>query len=144
MAGNPIDKYAAEELFGIQSAAIAIADKNKKVVWFNQSFKKKYGTGRIKGVTINSLFNLELPDLPLTFKNRKSFAHPLPKSNNNLIVTPLHTKAKKRVLDGYMLEFVAISQSTPDSSYDAEIIQRNIVFQNDLRQVLILLDNESS
>ncbi|RKY93556.1 MAG: hypothetical protein DRQ01_04505, partial [Ignavibacteriae bacterium] len=144
MAGNPIDKYAAEELFGIQSAAIAIADRNNKVVWFNQSFKKKYGTGRIKGVTINSLFNLELPNLPLTFKNQKSLVHPLPKSNNNLIVTPLHTKAKKRVLDGYMLELVAISQSTPDSSYDAEILQRNITFQNNLRQVLILLDNESS
>ena len=44
MAANPIDKYAAEALFGIQSAAIAIADKNKKIVWFNQSFKKYYGT----------------------------------------------------------------------------------------------------
>ena len=32
--GNPIDKYAAEELFGIQSAAIAIADKNKKIVLY--------------------------------------------------------------------------------------------------------------
>ena len=48
------------------------------------------------------------------------------------------------MLDGYMLELVAITQSTPDSSFDAEILQRNIVFQNDLRQVLILLDNESS
>ena len=144
MAGNPIDKYAAEELFGIQSTAIAIADKSKKIVWFNQSFKKNYGAGRIKGVTINSLFNLELPDMPLTFKNQKSLVHPLPKSNNNLIVTPLHTKAKKGMLDGYMLELVSIAQSTPDSSYDAEILQRNIVFQNELRQVLILLNKESS
>lgn len=144
MAGNPIDKYAAEELFGIQSAAIAIANKNKKIVWFNQSFKKNCGAGRIRGVTINSLFNLELPDLPLTFKNQQSLAHPLQKSHNNLVVTPLHTKAKKRMLDGYMLELVAITQSTPDSSYDAEILQRNVVFQNDLRQVLILLDNDSS
>jgi len=144
MAGKPIDKYAAEELFGIQSAAIAIADKNKKVVWFNQSFKKSYGAGRIKGVAINSLFNLELPDLLLTFKNQKSLTHPLPKSNSNLIVTPLHTKGKKRVLDGYMLELVSISQRTPDSSYDAEILQRNIAFQDELQQVLILLDKESS
>ena len=128
MAANPIDKYAAEELFGIQSTAIAIADKNKKIVWFNQSFKKNYGTGRIKGVPINSLFNLELPDLPLTLKNQKSLVHPLPKSNNNLVVTPLRTKAKRGMLDGYMLELVAITQSTPDSSYDAEILQRNIVF----------------
>jgi hypothetical protein len=89
MAGNPIDKYAAEELFCIQSTAIAIANKSKKIVWFNQSFKKNYGAGRIKGVTINSLFNLELPDLPLTFKNQKSLIHPLPKSNNNLIITPI-------------------------------------------------------
>ncbi|MGB5849633.1 MAG: hypothetical protein WBH40_14160, partial [Ignavibacteriaceae bacterium] len=88
MAANPIDKYAAEELFGSQSAAIAIADKNKKIVWFNQSFKKNYGTGRIKGVTINSLFNLELPDLQLTFNKQKSLVHPLPKSNNNLVITP--------------------------------------------------------
>ncbi len=144
MAANPIDKYAAEELFGVQSTAIAIADKNKKIVWFNQSFKKNYGTGRIKGVPINSLFNLDLPDLPLTLKKQKSLVHPLPKSNNNLVVTPLQTKAKKGMLDGYMLELVAITQSTPDSSFDAEILQRNIVFQNDLRQVLILLDNESS
>ena len=144
MAGNPIDKYAAEELFGIQSAAIAIADKNKKVVWFNQSFKKNYGTGRIKGVTINNLFNLELPDLTLAFKNQKSLTHPLAKTNSSLIVTPLHTKTKKRVLDGYMLELVAVSQSTPDSSFDAEILQGNIAFQNELQQVLILLDKESS
>ena len=144
MAGNPIEKYAAEELFGIQSAAIAIADKNKKVVWFNQSFKKICGGGRIRGITINSLFNLELPDLPLTFKRRKSLAYPLPKSNNNLIVTPLHTKAKKGELDGYMLELVAITQSTPDRSYDAELLQKNIAFQNELQQVLILLDRGSS
>ncbi len=85
-----------------------------------------------------------MPDLPLTLKNQKSLVHPLPKSNNNLVVTPLQTKAKKGMLDGYMLELVAITQSTPDSSFDAEILQRNIVFQNDLRQVLILLDNESS
>jgi len=141
MAGNPIDKYAAEELFDIQSAAIAIADKNKKIVWFNQSFKKNYGTGRIKGVTISSLFNIELS---LTFKNQKSLVHPLPKSNNNLIITPLHTKAKKRILDGYMLELVAITQNKPDSNYDAELLQRNIAFQNELRQVLVLLDKESS
>jgi signal transduction histidine kinase/CheY-like chemotaxis protein len=144
MAGNPVDKYAAEELFGIQSAAIALADKNKKVVWFNQSFKKYYGTGRIKGVTINNLFNLELPDLPLTFENQKSLIQPLAKSNSSIIITPLHTKTKKRMLDGYMLEIVSINQSTPDSSYDAEILQRNIAFQNELQQVLILLDKESS
>jgi signal transduction histidine kinase/CheY-like chemotaxis protein len=48
------------------------------------------------------------------------------------------------MLNGYMLELVSISQSTPDNSYDAEILQRNIVFQNELRQVLILLDKESS
>jgi len=144
MAGNPIDKYAAEELFGIQSAAIAIADKNKKIVWFNQSFKNNHGAGRIKGVTINSLFNIELPELPISFKNQKSLVHPLSKSNNNLVVTPLHTKAKKRMLDGYMLELVAITQNTLDSSYDAEILQRNIAFQNELQQVLILLDKESS
>ena len=143
MAGNPIDKYAAEELFGIQSAAIAIADKNKKVVWFNQSFKKNYGTGRIKGVTINNLFNLELPDLTLAFENQKSLTHPLTKPKSSLIVTPLHTKTKKRMLDGYMLELVAVSQSTSDSRYDAEILQRNIAFQNELQQVLILLDKES-
>jgi len=144
MAGNPIDKYAAEELFGIQSAAIAIADKNKKIVWFNQSFKNNHGAGRIKGVTINSLFNIELPELPISFKNQKSLVHPLSKSNNNLVVTPLHTKAKKRMLDGYMLELVAITQNTADSSYDAELLQRNIAFQNELQQVLILLDKESS
>jgi len=144
MVGIPIDKYAVEELFGIQSTAIAFADKNKKIVWFNQSFKKNYGAGRIKGLTINSLFNLELPDPPLTFKNQKSLVHSLPISNNNLVVTPLYTKAKKRLLDGYMLELVAITQSSPDSGYDAEILQINTVFQNELRQVLILLDNESS
>jgi len=144
MSGNPIDKYTAEELFGIQSAAIAIADKNKKIVWFNQSFKKNYGSGRIKGVSIHSLFNLELPDPPLDFKNHKSVVHALPKSINNLVVTPLYTKAKKKVHDGYMLELVAIAQSTQDGSFNAEVLESNIVLQNDLRQVLTLLDSVSS
>lgn len=141
MAGNPIDKYAADELLGLQGSAIALADKNKKVIWYNKSFKKNFGPGRIKGATVNSLFSLELP---ATFQNQKSVILPLPKFNSNLVVSPLYSKSKKKVLDGFMLELADTARGEQDSANDSEILKKNIVFQNDMQQILILLDKESS
>jgi len=61
MSGNIIANYAVEDLLGIHSIAIAIADEKQKIVWFNQKFKKAAGEGRLKGVSVSALFKLEEP-----------------------------------------------------------------------------------
>ncbi|AFH48279.1 Hypothetical protein IALB_0567 [Ignavibacterium album JCM 16511] len=62
MSDDLLRRINAADLFEIQNTGIALADKNFKVTWFNKSFKKTAGTGRIKGISLSSLFNITLPN----------------------------------------------------------------------------------
>lgn len=58
MSDDILSKCAAEEFLALQNAAIAIAKNNLKIAWYNQSFKKNFGAGRIKGLSITNLFSI--------------------------------------------------------------------------------------
>ncbi len=144
MAGNPIDKYASEELFDLQSAPMAIADNNVKITWYNKSFKNKFGAGRMKGTSIDRLFEIELPDLPEFFKSNKSIKKVLAHQDDELILKPIYSKTKKHQLIGYLVELIANVKNKQEGLNDLGIAEKSDLFQNNLQQVLVLLDRESS
>ncbi|HEX9253860.1 MAG TPA: ATP-binding protein, partial [Ignavibacteriaceae bacterium] len=143
MSDELIRKYKSKELLELQTASVALADKAFKILWFNKSFKKDVGTGKIKGTSLKSLFNINTPDQKNIADSAKSFVVPLADKNKNIIITPLFSKSKKEV-DAYFLEMLPIVDSDYKQSEEKEKLRRNLVFQNELQSILVLLVKEKS
>lgn len=141
MSDELLRRFNAADLFEIQNTGIALADKNYKVTWFNKSFKKTAGTGRLKGISLGSLFNISLPDKAELISSSKSIVVPLPAYGKNLIITPI-TPAKKNDSSIFFVELFPLSDYTGDIEND-QIIQ-NLKFQKELQEILVLLLREKS
>jgi transcriptional regulator with PAS, ATPase and Fis domain len=135
-----ISKYLLKEILDSDKNAFAITDKDQKILWFNQSFKKKSPDTRIKGKSISKIFNY--PEVkPLLSGKTRSFPLNIPNSEYNLIITPLKTGKK---LDGYLLRLTAKSseqQKTKDST-DSDYGDKD--FQKEFQDILALLVKETS
>ena len=143
MSDELIRKYKSKELLELQTASVALADKTFKIFWFNKSFKKDIGTGKIKGTSLKSLFNINTPDEKIISSSAKSFVVPLADKNKNIIITPLFSKSKNEV-DAYFIEMLPLVDSDYKQSEEKEKLRRNLVFQNELQSILVLLVKEKS
>ena len=143
MSDELIRKYKSKELLEIQTASVALADKTFKIFWFNKSFKKDIGTGKIKGTSLKSLFNINTPDEKIISSSAKSFVVPLADKNKNIIITPLFSKSKNEV-DAYFIEMLPLVDSDYKQNEEKEKLRRNLVFQNELQSILVLLVKEKS
>ena len=140
MSDDVLSKYAAEEFLALQNAAVAIANNDLKIAWYNQSFKKYFGAGRIKGISITNLFSISETKILSNTKSKKSFVHPRTDSNSNVIITPIFKKTKKEPLVGYSIELVQLRQGDIDS----KLVERNISFLNELEKLFVLLVKDNS
>ena len=138
-----IRKYASKELLELQATSVALADKSFKIFWFNKSFKKDIGIGKIKGVSLKSLFNINSPYEKITSGSTRSFVVPLPDKNKNIVITPLFDQAKKDV-EAYFIEMLPLVDSDYQQSTENEKLRRNLIFQNELQSILLLLVREKS
>jgi len=143
MSDELIRKYKSKELLELQTASVALADKTFKIFWFNKSFKKDIGTGKIKGTSLKSLFNINTPNEKIISSSAKSFVVPLADKNKNIIITPLFSKSKNEV-DAYFIEMLPLVDSDYKQSEEKEKLRRNLVFQNELQSILVLLVREKS
>ncbi len=144
MSDDILSKYAAEEFLALQNAAVAFAKNDLKIVWYNQSFKKNFGAGRIKGISITNLFSISETKILSNIKSKKSFVHPLTDSNSNVIVTPIFKKTKKKPLIGYSIELVELRQSETGLNIDLKLVEPNIAFLNELEKLFVILVKENS
>lgn len=145
MPPDDIFKYATENLLSIQNAPLALTDAQGKVVWYNQSFKKNLNKkGRIKGNSVSAIFSINEPELLVKLSSQKSFVEPLPELNRNLIISPVKSKKNKKKTDGYFIELVATNRGNHDDSFDADIVEQNIEFLNQLEKLLVLLVKETN
>lgn len=135
-----ISKYLLKEVLDSDNNAIAIADKNQKVLWFNQSFKKKSLGSRIKGKSVSSIFHYSEIDTLLLGK-KKSFPLDLPDSENKLSITPLKTGKK---LDGYLLKLTAKDSTLQEIETSSGSANNEKLFQKELQDILTLLVKETS
>ena len=143
MSDELIRKYKSKELLELQTASVALADKTFKIIWFNKSFKKDIGTGKIKGTSLKSLFNINTPDEKIISPSAKSFVVPLADKNKNIIITPLFSKSKNEV-DAYFIEILPLVDSDIKQHEEKEKLRRNLVFQNELQSILVLLVKEKN
>jgi signal transduction histidine kinase len=143
MSDELIRKYKSKELLELQTASVALVDKSFKIFWFNKSFKKDIGIGKIKGVSLKSLFNINTPDEKTLSKSAKSFVVPLADKSKNIIITPLFSQTKKEI-DAYFIEMLPLVDSDFQQSAEKEKVRRNLVFQNELQSILVLLVKEKS
>ena len=143
MSDELIRKYKSKELLELQTASVALADRTFKIFWFNKSFKKDIGTGKIKGTSLKSLFNINTPDEKIISSSAKSFVVPLADKNKNIIITPLFSKSKNEV-DAYFIEMLPLVDSDYKQNEEKEKLRRNLVFQNELQSILVLLVKEKS
>jgi signal transduction histidine kinase/CheY-like chemotaxis protein len=144
MSDDIPSKYAAEELLALQNAGVAIAKNDLKIAWYNQSFKKNFGAGRIKGKSITNLFSISETEIRSNINSQKSIVHPLADSNSNVIITPIFKKTKKRPLEGYFIELVQLKQSETRLNIDMKLVEQNIAFLSELEKLLVLLVKENS
>lgn len=141
MSDELLRRINATDLFEIQNTGIALTDKFFKVTWFNKSFRKVVGTGRLKGVSLSSLFKITLPNENEAISGSKSIVVPLPSYGKNLIITPI-SQSKKNSDVVFFVELFPLSDFTNDLQND-QIIQ-NLKFQKELQEILVLLLKEKS
>lgn len=144
MPDELISKYNPKDLLEIQNTSVALADKSFKIFWFNKSFKKDIGSGKIKGVSLKTLFNINTPDEELISATSKSFVVPLSNQNRNLIITPIFSKSSNDV-ETFLIELLPVVDSDIQQlSADKEKLKRNLQFQNELQSIFVLLVKEKS
>lgn len=136
-------KYNSFELLEIQNTSVALTDKTFKIIWFNKSFKKDIGTGKIKGLTLKSLFNINTPAEKIYSGSTKSYVVPVPHKDKNVVITPIFSSNKKEP-EAFFVELLPIVESDVQLTADKEIMRRNILFQTELQSILVLLVKEKS
>lgn len=130
------------DLLELQDTSIAIADENLKITWYNKSFRKNCGSNRIKGASLSSVFGISLPGEFDIKSFNKSLIIPLPDSGKNIILTTLPAD-KRNSSNAFFIELIPIIDQQKENK-DMEILQRNVRFQNELQNILILLVKENS
>jgi transcriptional regulator with PAS, ATPase and Fis domain len=134
-----ISEYALSELLEQNGSGLAIADKDKKILWSNKKFKKNSGLARLKGREIESIFKDIDAFLLDKLNDKKSLELSLPSLNNNLKITPLKSKNK---LDGFVL--LLEKTKKPIRSLSGESTQKNLLFQKEFQNILTILVKEKS
>jgi len=142
MSDKIISNYGPEALFGIQNASVAVANADQKIVWYNKSFKKKFGKGRLKGSNFFKLFSI--PEKQFLANTQKAFAHSIPESNQNVYITPIVSKDGISKQPGYFIELVSKTDRSSNLAFNSLVVDRNITFLNELKELLVLLAKESS
>ncbi len=134
-----ISEYALSELLEQNGSGLAIADKDKKIIWFNQRFKKNSGEKRLKGREIDSVFKDIDPFYFNKINIKKSVEITLPSLSNYLKITPLSSKNK---LKGFVLYLEKLKKEIPASLDESP--QKNLLFQKEFQNILSQLVIEKS
>ena len=125
------------DLLKFDNRALAVADKNEKIVWFNKRFKNDSGLKRIKGIAISNLFYSD-PALK-NIKIKKKIIVNLDHFDHQLIITTITIKNK---IEGYLLDLESFTKTNDTVHKYSE--SKNLLFPKTLQQILTLLIKEKS
>jgi signal transduction histidine kinase/CheY-like chemotaxis protein len=117
---------------------IAITDKEYRIVWHNKLFKEISGLKKLKGTSVIKIIeNLS----SLKFGDIVPDNIALPSKNSNIRIIPL-CRIKKAV-SGYIIKVEPIDNKLTEGS-DEGLLQNNMLFQSELKNILSLLLKEKS
>ena len=132
MSGQPELLNIISNLFNNDARSLAVADKNKSIIWFNKKFKEDCGLKKLKGMEISQLFDSD-PALKKTIGRKKTIVN----LNNSELRLAVSTILNKNKTDGYLLELSARAKvKNPEN--------KNLLFPRTLSQILTLLVKEKS
>jgi signal transduction histidine kinase len=129
---NPTLKYFETEQF-----AIAVADNEFKLVWFNKPFRNLFKNKRLKGSSLLKL--LALSDF-LKFNNSEIIFLPIPSLNSTLKIVSVNEK--KNALGKYLIRIDPLKIKSEENN--DEILKNNLLFQKELQNIFSLLLKENS
>lgn len=144
MPSSNFAKYAPGIFQNIQSAPVALIDKNFKFEWYSNKFKERLGTKRIKGVSVFKLLNIDDEIEASIRKAEKTFVFPSASLSCNIVISPLFDEGKRKLPDAYLIELVNIEKPTLPADTNKELFEKNLQFQNELQAILVLLLQENS
>ena len=125
-----ISKYALKKLLESDDSGLIIADNNRKILWYNKKLKELTGLQRIKGKSLETLFENFAFDAGGLNNNHYEFKE----KNNSVSVEPLKTL---KTLDGYFAKVTPNNSDEQNSSDDDRFI-------NELQNIFTLLIKENS
>jgi len=135
-----VSKYAAKALLGIENLAMAIADSDQKIIWFNKKFKQSLGSKKIKDKKFLKLFNLSLPQELISKEPTVSFPVTLNGTHWNL--TALSLKSQEEI-EGFLITLEDKKIGKQEEILH-ETLEENFLFQKEMQQILALLLKEKS
>jgi signal transduction histidine kinase/CheY-like chemotaxis protein len=136
MPDKLVDKYAASEFLRNEEYASAILDTKLRFVWFNKKFREQTGIKLLKGKYFPDLFSGVNEKDFRSIKHSRFHSFSIP-GKYELKIKPLKGKST----EGYLLN---ITKSNGTGSFDSELVQKNLLFQAELQNVLTLLVKEKS
>jgi len=136
MLDKIIAKYIAGEFLKNEDYPAAILDPHLRFIWFNKKFKETTGVKLAKGKYFPDLFSgISEKDFK-SMRQAKYYNFNIP-GKYDFRIKPL----KSRTTEGYLLN---ISESNGKHDTDTEMVQKNLLFQTELQNVLTLLVKEKS
>ena len=129
---------SALKYFETEQSAIAVANDDFKLVWFNKAFKNLFITKRLKGTSLFKLFGILDP---LKLSRSEIHFFPIPSFNSNLKIIPVNDK--KNVPKRFIIK-VEPSEKKFAAKFDDEILLNNLLFQKELQNTLSLMLKEKS
>ncbi|MGE5798351.1 MAG: histidine kinase dimerization/phospho-acceptor domain-containing protein, partial [Ignavibacteria bacterium] len=141
MLSKIVTKYALEDLLETESG-LAIADANKKIIWYNKSFKETAGLKKIKGRKFEDLFpNANWKKQDSGKKKKNSVETLISSEHQKLEIASLKNGT---ATEYFTLKIKTGAQEKTTTHLDAELLNRDLSFQNVLKEVLSFLTTENS
>jgi signal transduction histidine kinase/CheY-like chemotaxis protein len=138
MHDNLLLLNSAVKYFETEQSAIAVADGDFKLVWFNKPFKNLFSNKRLKGISLFRLFGILDP---LKLNRTEIHFLPIPSFNSNLKIIPVNEK--KNVPKRFIIKVEPPGKKFA-AEFDDEILLHNLLFQKELQNTLSLLLKEKS
>ena len=138
MHDNLLLLNSAVKYFETEQSAIAVADGDFKLVWFNKPFKNLFSNKRLKGTSLFKLFGILDP---LKLNRTEIHFLPIPSFNSNLKIIPVNEK--KNVPKRFIIKVEPPGKKFA-AEFDDEILLHNLLFQKELQNTLSLLLKEKS
>jgi signal transduction histidine kinase len=140
MSKSLVSKYSLTEILETDDSAYAITDTNIKISWYNQSFKNLVDSSRIKGKSLQVLFDVSDDSLSEAIK-KKSQPAQLRDEKRLITISRLVNKGKS---EGYLVKVQNIDNLLTEEITNSDLIERNLNFQNEQQSILALIVKEKS
>ncbi len=124
--------------FETVNEGIALTDKEYKIVWYNKKFKEIFGLKKLKGTSVIKLIETLSP---VKFNGKLPNTITFPSKNSNIRIIPIG--GEKKANSNYLIKVEPTERKFAEG-YDEDLLQKNLLFQSELKHILSILLKEKS